>query len=341
MEMVKISVVIPVHNCERYLNEAVYSALNQPYDAIDIVLVDDGSTDGSSALCDELATLHSNISVIHQANAGVSAARNRGIEYVLSRNTNVCGGYIAFLDADDAWLRNFFTNDSVAEFPNVQIILNRSIDCNTTLKKGRPFAQIEEGIYQGGQEMVPKCLGQHFGAALYSCHLLRERNIRFVEGLRHSEDVLFLKKCIFTADSIALSNKPLYLYRSNPTSAVHNRDFGTAYFEPIFAAYLATDHDGKGYVCWYLVDMIEEHFRHFGSISSLRKWMDEHENYVQIARDWGGNRANRTLSNLEKHPFRYALKKYLAGAVVLIVRKTIRLRWISQLVERIRYPIPL
>lgn len=339
--MVQISVIIPVYNCERYLNDAVSSVLNQSYDAIDIVLVDDGSTDRSATLCNELATLHDNISVIHQANAGVSAARNRGIEWVLSQSTNVSEGYIAFLDADDAWVKEFFTNDSVAEFPNVQIILNRSIDCNTTLKKGRPFAQIEEGIYQGGQEMVPKCLGQHFGAVLYSCRLLREQNIRFVEGLRHSEDILFLKKCVFAADSIALSNKPLYLYRSNPTSAVHSRDFGIAYFEPIFAAYLAADHDGKGYVCWYLVDMIQEHFRHFGSISSLRKWMNEHENYVQIAREFGGDRANRTLSRLELHPFRYALKNYLAGAAALIVRKTTRLRWISQLVERIRYPIPL
>lgn len=341
--MVKISVVIPVYNCERYLDEAVASVLSQPYDAIDIVLVDDGSTDHSAALCDELATQYSNISVIHQANAGVSAARNRGIEHVISRSTNVLcgGGYLAFLDADDAWSKSFFTDNSVAEFPDAEIILNRSMNCNTTLERGRAFTPIKEGVYPGGRETVSKCLNQHFGAALYSCKLLSEQNIRFVEGLSCSEDKLFLRKCVFTAKSIALSNKLLYLYRNNPLSVVHNRTFGIIYFESLFAAYYAYDYDGKGLIGWYLVDMIEEHFHYFGSVFSLKQWMNEHENYVQIAKEFGGNRANRTLADLEKHPFRYALKKYLAGAVELIVRKTIRLRWVSQIMERIRYPIPM
>lgn len=103
VEAKNIIVVIPVYNCHQYLSDAVTSVLNQSYNGIQIILVDDGSTDGSSELCDTLSAQHESVSVIHQKNSGVSAARDAGIEYALS----LCQGqedtsYLAFLDADDA-----------------------------------------------------------------------------------------------------------------------------------------------------------------------------------------------------------------------------------------------
>ena len=90
----KFSVVIPVYNVKEYLERCVTSVLNQPCADYEMILVDDGSTDGSGALCDRLALRSPKIRVIHQKNGGLGAARNTGIEHAL-------GDYLVFIDSDD------------------------------------------------------------------------------------------------------------------------------------------------------------------------------------------------------------------------------------------------
>lgn len=92
-----VSVVIPVYNVKPYLERCVNSVLNQTYKDLEIVLVDDGSTDGSGELCEQIATCDQRISVIHQENQGLSGARNTGIR-------QATGEYITFIDSDDEWL---------------------------------------------------------------------------------------------------------------------------------------------------------------------------------------------------------------------------------------------
>ena len=99
MENPQISVIVPVYNVERYLEKCVRSVLNQTFADFELILIDDGSTDGSTALCDRLENIDSRIRVIHQENRGLAAARNRGIE--ASR-----GQYLIFLDSDDYWSGN-------------------------------------------------------------------------------------------------------------------------------------------------------------------------------------------------------------------------------------------
>ncbi len=93
----KISVVIPVYNVKPYLERCVSSVLGQTYKDVEIILVDDGSTDGSGELCDELASRYSLVTSVHQDNQGISGARNTGL-------LRAVGEYVAFLDSDDAWL---------------------------------------------------------------------------------------------------------------------------------------------------------------------------------------------------------------------------------------------
>jgi len=93
----KVSVVIPVYNVKPYLERCVNSVLRQTYKDLEIILVDDGSTDGSGELCDDIATRDHRIRVIHQENQGLSGARNAGIH-------QANGVFIAFLDSDDEWL---------------------------------------------------------------------------------------------------------------------------------------------------------------------------------------------------------------------------------------------
>ena len=92
-----VSVVIPVYNVKPFLARCVRSVLNQTYKDLEIILVDDGSTDGSGELCDQMASDEPQIRVVHQKNQGLSGARNTGIR-------EATGEYIIFLDSDDEWL---------------------------------------------------------------------------------------------------------------------------------------------------------------------------------------------------------------------------------------------
>ncbi|TYS69702.1 glycosyltransferase family 2 protein [Sutcliffiella horikoshii] len=93
----KISVIIPVYNTEQYLNYCVDSVLNQEYQNIEVILVNDGSTDKSADICDKYQKVDERVKVIHQSNSGASTARNKGID-------NATGEYIMFLDSDDFWV---------------------------------------------------------------------------------------------------------------------------------------------------------------------------------------------------------------------------------------------
>jgi len=93
-----ISIIIPVYNAKEYLRRCLDSILRQNYTNIEVLLIDDGSSDGSEAICDEYALLDKRIKVIHQKNTGVSAARNVGLDLAK-------GDYISFVDSDD-WIEN-------------------------------------------------------------------------------------------------------------------------------------------------------------------------------------------------------------------------------------------
>lgn len=98
--MPEISIIIPIYNKKRHISDTVRSVLDQSFDDFELLLIDDGSTDGSGKLCDEIASSDARISVIHTENRGVSAARNKGLEYASGR-------YAAFIDADDRIDRTF------------------------------------------------------------------------------------------------------------------------------------------------------------------------------------------------------------------------------------------
>ena len=93
-----ISVIVPVYNCEKYLGKCVNSIVEQKYDNIEIILVNDGSTDNSGNICNDLKSRYSNIRVFHQDNKGQASARNVGI-------IHACGEYIGFVDSDD-WIND-------------------------------------------------------------------------------------------------------------------------------------------------------------------------------------------------------------------------------------------
>ena len=229
-------VIIPVYNCKAYLRAAVQSVLEQPYKEIEMILVDDGSTDGSSALCDALAEENGRIHVIHQANAGVSAARNAGMArvYALSGRDGATGqSYTAFLDADDFWCPGVLRADLLQEEQllsdrmNAQelpdIIGFSTLNSNT---KGNRFRVSNE--YRGSYIGIPergtavKILSGVMGAHLYRTDFLKEFMLSFIEGCRADEDLIFRRQAMFCASSLHLKSEPLYIYRRNIDSASHN-----------------------------------------------------------------------------------------------------------------------
>lgn len=94
--MIKISIIVPLYNVEEYLSKCIETLINQTLKEIEIILIDDGSTDKSSKICDEYAKRDSRIRVIHQKNVGVSQARNNAIQIA-------SGEFVMFVDGDD-WI---------------------------------------------------------------------------------------------------------------------------------------------------------------------------------------------------------------------------------------------
>lgn len=102
MKKIKISVIIPIYNVEQYLSQCLDSIINQTYTNLEIILINDGSTDNSKKICNQYKLLDSRIIVIHKSNKGLSDARNTGIKIAT-------GDYISFVDADDFIDENMYT----------------------------------------------------------------------------------------------------------------------------------------------------------------------------------------------------------------------------------------
>lgn len=260
-----IHVVIPVYNAISYLRETVASVLNQPYKGIDIVLVDDGSKDGSSEMCDELSRCEKRIHTIHQKNSGVSVARNVGVQYYIN---NFSGGesseYIAFLDADDMWCANVFTEQLLNRIvkENADIVGFSTCSSNTDATKFRLVSQYsdEMKVFDSiGQTEFLWAKGT-FAAHLYNIEHFKSQGIIFDPSCKQNEDVIFSAKMLFCSRKIVLFEKVLYIYRMNMMSVTHT------------ARYLL---DGACHIpdAWHISAFYFENAEKFSRISK-DKWKD-------------------------------------------------------------------
>lgn len=329
--MASIYVIIPCYNARKYLEQAVDSVLTQPSKNIDIVLVDDGSTDGTEVLCDQLSARHERVTVIHKENGGVSSARNAGIEYTLSKVSSG-GTFVAFLDADDAWVPGFL-NDSVEELLNsgYDLIGFQSCNCNQNLRRNESLRQMRHtGYLHGGAANVWSHSTQHFGAMFYSVALLHKYCVRFQAGLKYSEDKKFSMQCLYLADAIYLENRIMYLYRRISTSAVSTRKYGIPYYIPIVDAYLELDmamekwatgqrgtlYTGRHCANVYLMDMIDEHFQQWRRKRNIDHLLETHPEYVALLKSESPFRfipLNTRFVEYSENPSGYILKQYIKG----------------------------
>ena len=218
-----ISVVVAVYNIEDYICECVDSIINQTIQPEEIILVDDGSTDRSSALCDEYAEKNTNIRVIHQKNAGLSAARNTGIEHAQ-------GVWVYFVDGDDilapdvieSFLAVLTAHEGDVEF--IQGRMTWFVDGSNNFKPDEVYIP-DEWTYFAKSQLVMARMLKEKGAfrmgirGLYRRNFLIQNDLMFVPGL-YSEDQEWTPR-LFSLDVKMGSNEnPGYLYREGRAGSI-------------------------------------------------------------------------------------------------------------------------
>ena len=222
--MPAISVIVPVYQAESLLPQCVESVLSQTFSDWELLLVDDGSRDGSPALCDSYAAREPRIRAFHKPNGGVSSARNLGLE-------QAAGQCIAFLDADDAiepaaletlwYLREKAGADS-AGCAHFKVQANGQQQTELLLPAGiYEAAAIREKILWPltGDRLRPPLFNGFIWRFLFDAAILRDNAITF-EGA-YLEDELFLLEYFCHAQKLAVTDRPLYRYFNNPASATH------------------------------------------------------------------------------------------------------------------------
>lgn len=224
MENVLVSIVIPVYNVEQYIDECVKSVIDQDYENIEIILVDDGSTDDSGIRCDELAKTDERIVVIHQLNCGVVTARHKGV-------IQAKGKYICFVDADDTIANNMISSMTTM-MKDVDVV-----DCGAMqeIKNGiikKLNDGFEEGLYQevdmdfiwrnliryegeNIEGILPYCWGK-----LYRKHILERIMNSLDTRIKYAEDRELVYRYFLECKSIYIMHDSFYFYRYRKESRI-------------------------------------------------------------------------------------------------------------------------
>lgn len=203
-----VSIVIPVYNVIDYLDNCVNSVLHQTYEKIEIILVDDGSTDGSGERCEYWKTKDSRIVVLHKENGGLSSARNYGIDIVKNK-------YICFVDSDDSIDENY-VRDMINEMrkEDADIVICNRYHVFVDEKKYLRFKNSSESIVMDSETAILEMNSYRYFdmsacGRLYKTNLFSE--IRFPVG-KISEDFFIMYLLFDKADKIIYLPKALYLY---------------------------------------------------------------------------------------------------------------------------------
>lgn len=229
-----ISIIVPVYQVKEYIGECVESLLDQTYTNLEILLVDDGSTDGSGEICDRYADHDSRIRVVHQENQGPSVARNAGLDLMR-------GEYAAFVDSDDVVLPDFIEIlYRLAKEYQADIAACAYIKCQTekipcvynklshvgNRKSKDVVPEDKNAIYMTSKQMLRQWHGKYKKWETVAWNKLYRKSIfdtgkagkiRFPTG-RKLEDVLTSHLIAANAEQIVLTMRELYLYRIRPGS---------------------------------------------------------------------------------------------------------------------------
>lgn len=223
---IKVSLVVPIYNAEKYLEKCICSIQNQTFEDFELILINDGSTDGSESICRKYQMLDSRIQYVSQKNAGVSIARNVGLDMA-------AGEFVSFVDADD-WLQPDYLeiliakqaeNDAdltVCEFTNIDEVSGKG--SRKSVFNG-DYCGVKEEIYD---TVLEKILWNHQGqrlcnpyCKLYRRQLISEYGIYFEENVPLGEDTLFNITYLQYVNFFCYVRVSLYNRLLHETSAMH------------------------------------------------------------------------------------------------------------------------
>ena len=221
MNDILLSIIIPVYNAEKYINECLLSLSDFSDSEIEIIVINDGSTDGTAAVVRECIAKNSHISLFSVPNGGVSKARNLGINYSK-------GKYIMFLDADDYLLSNAFQdvikalqNDyDFSAFSRV-IVDNKGNKTESNFPFKGKICNDKKIIdrYMFTDSLFNECWGK-----LYKKSIITEYNIQFPVGIPIGEDAMFVMEYYSHCNSVTTYNIPLVAYREHENSTIRNKN---------------------------------------------------------------------------------------------------------------------
>ncbi len=255
----KISVIVPVYNVENYLKDCIESVINQTYKNIEIILVDDGSTDNSGRICDEYAKNDKRINVIHKKNGGLSSARNTGLDVA-------SGDYIMFLDSDDLFLPSSCElmlkeiEDKIADY-----VIGNYQNCT---EEGElwDFPVFDINKYKEFKLDIKDYKNSFFIMNSSACNkifrtsFLKKLNMRFVEGVP-AEDAIFTTHCFIKSKNVYYIPDVMYLYRQRNVASSISTSCSANYFFGISKAYRIIYENFKNnneinfYRCFYAKSM--------------------------------------------------------------------------------------
>lgn len=221
MEKIKVSVIVAIYNVEAYLKKCIDSIISQKYKEIEIILVNDGSSDDSESICEEYQKIDKRIKVINQSNKGLVAARQEGAKIAT-------GEYVLFVDGDD-WIEEDMIHKMIEP-----IIKNDNIDmvvCNFSYDYKQYFVQnnweISKGLYKKQkieEEIVPNLIYPRIIPSSVCCKLIRKKIVddniyRINRNIEIGEDTIMTTLSVLDCRNMyLLDSKPLYHYRQNENS---------------------------------------------------------------------------------------------------------------------------
>lgn len=207
MNKIKLSLIVPIYNAEKYLEECIESIIEYKKSDLEIILIDDGSSDKSYSICEKFQKQDDRIILLRQKNSGVSRARNLGLSVAK-------GKYIGFVDSDDVLDSNWFFLIKKLEGKDIYYFSNvlPSTKCKEQMIK-----------YIVGYNQNNICFAGPF-SKFFKKELLNKNNISFSENLINGEDMLFNLNCLINCNSFEIINKSFYNYRNFIGSATKKFD---------------------------------------------------------------------------------------------------------------------
>lgn len=223
-----LTVIVPIYNVYSYLKQCIDSIVGQTYKNIEIILVDDGSMDGSEKICDEYADRDARITVIHKKNGGLVSARKAGL-------LHAHGEYVAFVDSDD-WIEPDMYESLIKEMKENQVdILSTGFMKECDMSTSVLWDGVAEGIYERASGILCKklffCDGisnmgvmPNMVTKLFKTEVIKEHYLKIDDNISYGEDAACVYSSIPFADRVQIMHKAFYHYRFRTDSIVHKKN---------------------------------------------------------------------------------------------------------------------